>query len=371
MRPAADEPQAAEIAASLEVIDATLAGEPVDPSRAELAELVLLVAGERPRPSHEFAFELDRRVENRFGATSKAAAKPKSRRKWPWVLAPAGGLAALAGIVLLIALTPSGTSSFSGPAAVSSSSGSSSDRALPALKGRPGNATSQTLRPGGSPRRGTASGIPGSPGLRPIPNGRKLIQSSQLSLGAPSRRIDTVAQEVYDVVGARHGFVNSSTVGASGGTTATGGIDGYARFQLTVPSATLPQTMTSLSRLRYATVLERTDKVEDVTGQLQAAKRHHHSARVRALERGVAYSKISLTIQAVAPSSGRRHDSHSGGGFTIDRAAHDALGALTVIGGIALIALAVLVPLAVVVALGWNVRAALRRRQREQALDLA
>jgi hypothetical protein len=126
--------------------------------------------------------------------------------------------------------------------------------------------------------------------------------------------------------------------------------------------------MTSLSRLRYATVLERTDKVEDVTAQLQAAKRHHRSARVRALEHGVAYSKVSLTIQAVARASGHKHDS-GGGGFTIGRAAHDAL--LTVIGGIALIALAVLVPLSVIVALGWNLRGALRRRQREQALDLA
>jgi Domain of unknown function (DUF4349) len=194
--------------------------------------------------------------------------------------------------------------------------------------------------------------------------GRKLIQSSQLSLGAPSRRIDTVAQEVYDVVGAQHGFVNSSTV------TATGGPGGSAQFQLTVPSATLPQTMTSLSRLRYATVLQRTDRVEDVTGQLQTAKRHHKKARVRALERGVAYSKISLNIQADSGASGPTHRRHDGG-FTIGKAAHDALGVLTVIGGIVLIALAVLVPLAAIVLLGWNIRGALRRRQREQALDLA
>jgi hypothetical protein len=315
---------------------------------------VLLVAGERPAPADEFADELDRRVGNRFGATSKAAAKASRRRKWPWVLAPAGGLAALAAIILVIALTPSETTS--------SSSDVSLGRAVPTRAG-PGSAalkaSPQVARPA---TRSGSSGIPASPGLQPTPNGRKLVQSSQLSLGASSSRIDAVAQEVYNVVGAQHGFVNSSTVTAARGT------GGYAHFQLTVPSATLPQTMTSLSRLRYATVLERTDKVEDVTAQLQAAKRHHRSARVRALEHGVAYSKVSLTIQAVARASGHKHDS-GGGGFTIGRAAHDAL--LTVIGGIALIALAVLVPLSVIVALGWNLRAALRRRQREQALDLA
>jgi hypothetical protein len=128
--------------------------------------------------------------------------------------------------------------------------------------------------------------------------------------------------------------------------------------------------MTSLSRLRYATVLQRTDRVEDVTGRLQKAKRHHQKARVRALERGVAYSKISLNIQADSSTSGPTHRGHDGG-FTIGKAAHDALDVLTVIGGIVLIALAVLVPLAVIVLLGWNLRAALRRRQREQALDLA
>lgn len=350
MRPASDDPQGAEIVATLEAVDAALAGEPVGPDHAEVAELVLLAAAERCKPSDDFARSLDRRVEDRFGAASKAAAKAtRPRNRWR-VLAPAGGLAALAAIVALIGLTAGGSSL--------SSSGSSAGPSAPAPK-RP-TAASGALHS----LRSSTSGVPASPGLQTPANGRKLIQSSQLGLGAPSSRIDTVAQEVYNVVGAQNGFVNSSTV------TATGGTGGYARFQLTVPSATLPQTMTSLSRLRYATVLERTDKVEDVTGQLQTAKRHHRSARVRALERGVAYSRISLTIQAIEPAPARRHDS-PGGGFTIPRAAHDALGVLTVIGGIALIALAALVPLAVLFALGWQMRTTIRRRQRERALNLA
>jgi hypothetical protein len=49
---------------------------------------------------------------------------------------------------------------------------------------------------------------------------------------------------------------------------------------------------------------------------------------------------------------------------------HDAGRVLVVAAGVALIALAVLVPLGLLVALGLWVAAALRRRRREQALDL-
>ena len=76
-------------------------------------------------------------------------------------------------------------------------------------------------------------------------------------------------------------------------------------------------------------------------------------------------SQITVTINAgalpVAP----------GGGFTIGRAAHDAGHVLTVAAGVALIALAALVPLALLGGLAWWIASTLRRRRREQALDLA
>jgi hypothetical protein len=59
-----------------------------------------------------------------------------------------------------------------------------------------------------------------------------------------------------------------------------------------------------------------------------------------------------------------------GGGFTLSRAVHDAGRVLVVVAGVALIALAVLVPVSLLVALGLWVAAALRRRRREQVLDL-
>ena len=200
------------------------------------------------------------------------------------------------------------------------------------------------------------------------------------------------------MIGRSGGVVNRSTV------TQTGGQDGFAQFQLTVPSATLPQTMAALSRLRYATVASRTDATQDVNNQFVDATRRLADARalrtsllkqlanattqdqvnslqaqirdaeasissdlatLRTLNRQVDKSQIALTINANAvPVS-------SGGSFTIGKGAHDAGRVLTVAAGAALIVLAVLVPVGLLAALAWWVAAAVRRRRREQALELA
>jgi hypothetical protein len=216
---------------------------------------------------------------------------------------------------------------------------------------------------------------------------------------APNR-IDDVAQEVFDVIGAERGYVSNSSVTA-------GGPGGYANFQLSVPSAALAQTMTQLSQLRYAHVTARTDDTSDITGQftsadsqlaqaqalrtsllkqlqnastqgqiasLQAqlsdanAKIASAKAALRSLGHQVDYSQIALTVQAGSVAPVRPG---AGGGFTIGRAADDAGRVLTVAAGAALIALAVLVPLALVGGLVWWGAAAVRRRRRDQALDLA
>src|SRR5437763_8075312 len=91
-----------EIEAALDAIDATLAGEPVDPEHAELAELALLLAASRPEIEPGFAGSLDERVARRF----------ERPRRFSWkaavgVLAPA----AVAAVVVLVAGKP-------GPSAV-------------------------------------------------------------------------------------------------------------------------------------------------------------------------------------------------------------------------------------------------------------
>ena len=65
---------------ALEVIDATLAGEAVEPEYADLAELTLILAGQRPVPSTAFAAELDERVARRFSRPAPAPARRQRRR---------------------------------------------------------------------------------------------------------------------------------------------------------------------------------------------------------------------------------------------------------------------------------------------------
>ena len=233
-----------------------------------------------------------------------------------------------------------------------------------------------------------------------MPSGnRQIVQSAQLQLSAAPSRVDDVAQQVFDVIGAEKGIVNSSNV------TAGGNAYGDASFQLSVPSANLAPTLTALSRLHGAQVVSRTDATSDITGQVGGAGMRLAEARalrrslltrlaaatttdevnsikiqlrdadasiasdlsaLRGLQRQVAYSRIALTIQSaavVAPAKGSSS-------FTLGRAAHDAGRVLVIVAGVALIALAVLVPVGLLAALAAWIGMAVRRRRREQALDL-
>jgi uncharacterized protein DUF4349 len=394
-----------EVAASLDAIDATLAGEPVDPRHAELAELALLLAAERPEPDQAFAHSLDQRVSRRFAA-SPPAAETLSPRRRRW-LAPAAGLgsAALAAIVAVVVLA--GGPGGSRPASVTVGVAASSSGSAPPTISQPasGAAPSRAAKvpvpaaPVGEALSSTASGSSGAV-LQPPPNGRKVIQGAQLSLTTAPSRIELVAQEVFDVIGQENGIVNSSTV------TAASAPGAYAEFQLSVPSSALAQTMSALSSLRYAHVASRTDTTQDVNDQYQTDVRRLADARalrtsllkqlanattqtqidsltaqihdaeasissdeatLRQLDRQVNFSQVSLTINSPVPVPLPAQSGSSG--FTLGKAAHDAGRVLTVAAGVALIGLAALVPVALLGALAWWVAASLRRRRREQVLD--
>ncbi len=227
-----------------------------------------------------------------------------------------------------------------------------------------------------------------------------MVQSAQLVLSVPPSRIDDVAQQVFDVVGQEKGYVNGSNVTSGGG-------DGGASFQLSVPSANLAATLAALSQLKSAHVVSRTDNTNDITGQVGGAGQRLAEARalrssllkqlanavtteqvdsiqarlrdanasiasdlstLRGLQRQVAYSNITLHVQsATAPPPVTHHNSS---GFTIGSAAHDAARVLVVVAGVALIVLAAMVPVGLVVALLAWIGVAIRRRRRDQALDL-
>jgi hypothetical protein len=427
-----DEPIDPEVAASLDAIDATLAGEPVGAEYAELAEIALLLTSVRPEVPPAFAQSMDQRVARRFVSTQAAApAKREERRRRLVVLGEGVGAltAAVAVVVALLvfvghgqsgsSVSSSSSAAFSASttsAAGSSAAGSSAAHSSAAPTASAGHGVVRAPKPAPPKRSGTLSTAPalvpptgagsssspaGAPTLQPPTSGRHVVQSAQLSLGVAPDRIDDVAQEVYDVIGALGGVVENSSV------TQTGGSDGYADFQLSVPSASLGQAMSRLSSLNYASVLSRTDASQDITDQYNAATRRLADARalrtsllkqlanattteqidsikaqihdaeasissdqatLNRLNRQVNFSQLALTINA------RRVPvpvSHGDGGFTVGRAAHDAGRVLTVAAGVSLIAIAALTPVGLVVALVWWVGAALRRRRREHALDSA
>jgi hypothetical protein len=398
--------------AVLEAIDGTLAGEPVDPIHAEMAELALLLADERPGIDADFAASLDRALERRFDPVPPPPT-PRPRvgrvlhRHW-WLWTPAAGLAMA--LIVAIVVVAAGGSGRSAVTRASSSAASAppaarqraSSAAAAASSGAPSlhSAASGALGPSRA-SSSASSAVLSAPGSTPQPpaNGRKTIQGAQLTLSTAPARIEAVAQEVFDVVGQFRGIVSNSNV------TATNGSGGSAQFQLSIPSPTLPQAMAALSSLRYARVASRTDSTQDVNGQYESDVRSLADARalrtsllkqlasattqpqidsltarihdaeasissdeaaLRGLNRQIDYSQVGLTINggSVPPVPAQS------GGFGLGKAAHDAGRVLTVAAGIALIGVAALVPLGLVAALIWWIGSLTRRRRREQALDL-
>ena len=416
-----------EIAATLDAIDATLAGEPVDGRYAEIAEIALLLASDRPEIPPAFAQSLDGKVERRFAPLGA----PQKRRKRNWSRAwQAVGAVAATGVAVVAAVAfvgsgggssgagSSGASSSSASESVTSAASSAASSPPASSVPAPAQRTAKSLSSAGaaassygSVASGTASTpsatsstpsgsvAPAAPqALQPPTSGRKVVQGAQLNLTAAANRIEAVAQEIYGVVGQANGIVENSNV-------TQGGPGGNASFQLSLPSGTLAQTLTLLSSLTYAQVVSRTDSSQDITDQYGAATRALADARalrtsllkqlanavtteqvdsltaqihdaeasissdqatVNGLNHKVNYSEVYVSLQAKPVPAPATHHS---GGFTIGKAAHDAGRVLTVVAGVALIALAALTPVALVIALVWWVGAALRRRRREQALD--
>ena len=424
-----------DVADALDAIDATLAGDPVDPRYAELAELALLLADQRPRPSTEFTAALDQRMERRFAPAPRqpGAERPRRSRRWLWT--PAAGLAVAVAVAIVIVFGGTSSPSSAGPSLGTSLARNGSSHGYSAASGAPAHeAIAPTKRTAAAPAPGAQSlaatgsakslaatgsakslsatgsaqsansATSGASGLVQLPaNGRKIIQGAQLSLSTSPRRIEDVAQEVFIVVGQFRGIVSNSTV------TATGGPGGYAQFQLSIPSGSMPQAMAALSSLRFARVVSRTDTTQDVNGQYQgdvnrlAADRavrtsllkqlanaitqgqidsltiriHDINAAIAAdqatlqgLTNQVNYSQVTVTVNGGTPVPTPISSQSGGGGFSLHQAVHDAGRVLTVAAGVALIGVAALAPIALLVLLGWWIAAAVRRRRREQALDL-
>jgi hypothetical protein len=389
-----------ETLAALEAIDATLHGEPVDPDLADFAELSLILRDERPQPTPSFLTAIDARAAGRFATPPRRTSRRPTRRSprawWGVGSAVAAGAAVL--VVLLLTVHPGrgGGRSSSGAAAAASSVASASSASS-------ASSNSSTVAAGAAAPPATNGQRARVPSRSPAPRsgrGRDVTQSAQLVLRAQAGRIDPVAQEVFNTIGAAHGVVVSSHVSdhAHG--------SGAARFVLQVPGGRLQATLTRLSSLRGAQVSSRVDASADITGdvnatagrlaaahalrrsllaqlaaadtttlaaRLQTSLRRNESQIVVAddalarLRAKVSDATVDVSVTA-APSAAPRARHPASAGFTIARALRDAGRVLTVAAGVALIALAVLVPLGLLIALGSWVWALTLHRRRDRVL---
>lgn len=353
----------------------------------EFDALVAQLREERPRIDPAFARELDARA---------AAGFPKKKRRrsfglprWHGIPAfvPATGLALVVAAVVVTSL-PSGGGSSEDVATSGSSSSSGGAATLAAPKQAARSADESA---------GAAAPSPASP---PVALGRARVreQSASMTLLAPAKDVAGVGDRILGVADQVGGFVVSSSVRATDGT--SGGGD----FQLRVPAPRLDDALARLSRLGH--VRERQQGVQDITAErntardrldeasaerrsllrrLGAATTDNEVTSLRARLRDVnatiatdraalkrvttraSYASVSVTL-AAQPRKGAVGpvDDHR---WTPGDAARDALRVLEVAAGVVLLIAAVLVPLALLGGLAVAGRRYAGQRGRERALD--
>ena len=394
----------------LAALDDALAGRPVDPDLADLAEFAAFVRDDRQEPGPEFTRSLDARVERGFPRAAKRRAFA-----WPKFTMPALGVAASALLVVVIATsipggggsTDEGSSgSSSGGAGSSASSGSagtesqsrSSDesaakQAAPnAAEDSVGSANSSPSVIGPVPPEPPQPGSPNADGR----NRRYVERSAQIVIATPPRDVDRAAAKIIAVADDLGGFVVSSQI--------TSGSSG--EFELRVPSSRLQRALSRLSavgkvrersqgsqditgavvsvnerlkdarterrsllrQLAKATTVNQTESIRQrlriVSGQIAAAKRD-----LRSVKRRASYSTISVQLLADRRAGSSAGDDDDSSGWTPGDAWRDAGRILEVSAGVLMIAAALALPIGLVALLLWLAMRQAAQRRRERALD--
>ncbi|MCW3015373.1 MAG: hypothetical protein JWO02_2465 [Solirubrobacterales bacterium] len=411
------------IADELRHLEAALDGAPfADP---DLLALVAAVRDDIAPPRDEFRRELDARAAAGFpaggGARAWIAALRRRLADSPFTLVPALGLAAAALIALVVGIgvlrdggTTGGGSSLSavpeqqqgqaaGAAGTKSSADSAAGTSSAAPSSRPSKSQSfdtQGSTPSVAPLTPpivppTGPTAPGTPAF-----GRKVEQTTRLSLTTSAGKLQEVADGVVRVTQAAGGVVEQSSVDSTdrGGT---------AAFTLSVPSAKADETVKRLSALAHVSSMSQSatditgsfvsvvDRLSDARAErrallkaLDAAKTPEGIARlrdrIRANRAEIATLKgqlnglrnranntvLSVTLTARGAEAGDKGGA-GGGSWTPGDAAGDALRVLEVAAGVLLITLAVALPLGLLLAPALLGARVARRRRREQALDAA
>jgi hypothetical protein len=394
----------------LAALDDALAGRPVDPDLADLAELAVELRDERPAPDPAFTRTLNSRVERGF----PRAAETRKRLgiKWPRVTLPALGVATSMLLVVGIAVTlPTGGNDQPGSSGSGSSSSTrSTEQAAPTNTApEPSVAAKRAPSSGGGSADSASPSTPAispgtSPPIAPLPTPapadpgtdrrghRSVERSAELVLATPPGEIDRAAAEILKVTDDLGGYVVSSSVSSNSS----------GQFELRVPERRL---QTALSRLsRVAKVRERTQNAQDITGavvsvsgRLKEARTERRSllrqlakattpnetasirARLRLVSGEIAGYKRDLsrvksratrsTIAVTLLADRKAAAGHDGSGWTPGDALDDATRILEVTAGVLLVAFALLLPLGLVGLLVWLAGRQAAQRRRERALD--
>jgi len=385
----------------LAALDDALAGRPVDPDLADLAELAVLVRDERPAPDPAFASSLDERARAGFPRSARKRRLPAF--SWPKITLPALGLAASVFLVVgIVTALPEGSSDESGgggSVSETAGSGSSSGGAGELDRAQKQAAPSPAEDSAGSstPAIGTLPPQPPNPG-NPNADGRTrryVSRSAQIVIATPPREIDRAAAKIIAVADDLGGFVVTSQVssGSSGEfelrvperrlQTALSRLSGVGKVRERTQSSTdvtgavvsveerLKDARTErrslLRQLATATTVNQTESIRRrlrlVSGQIAAAKRD-----LRSVKRRASYSTISVQLLADRRSASASDDDDSSG-WTPGDAWRDAGRILEVSAGVLMIAAALALPVGLVLLLVWLAMRQATHRRRERALD--
>jgi Domain of unknown function (DUF4349) len=409
----------------LAAIDATLGGQPVDADLTALAELVVAVRDERPRPKAAFVEELNSRAAAGFprvlagaGGTEvdsqafQPAREPASRRfrLWSGLKArrfPLAFGAAASLLIVVTAVVSSGVLSSSGGPSESrrsdspvagESRGTGAGLSAPSSEEQsdhiPRSPAPSAADRAAAPPATLTLPAPAGGGVRPDVRNRQHDRNAAIVLATPRNDVEDTADGVIQVTDRYQGFVLRSNV--SGGDRGRAG----ATLELRIPSDRLQPALRDLSELAH--VRSRTQTTQDITArfvsarsrlteavaerrallrQLARATTPNETASIRArlrianrrivearsdlrgLRNRVDFSSVSVAIEA--DESIKAAD----GGWTPGDALRDSVDILRTTLGILLVSLAVLLPLAALGLVAWFASTSIRRGYRERALD--
>ena len=368
----------------LAVVDAALAGKPVEADFDELAELVRVVRAERPRPRPGFGESLDARVREGFQAQEPRKA-PKRRR---WMRTPLAAASAASLLIVATAVVSSGVLSGDG-----GGEGSTSGGGAPAtVESEPSTAAPEADAPAADSQAFRLA----PPKARVLPQirNRQVERDAALTLATSPAKLEDTADGVIEVTDRYQGFVLRSNI--TGGDKKAAG----ATLDLRIPTDRLQPALRDLSGLAH--VRSRTQSSQDITArfvsarsrlrdatterrallrQLAHAKTPNEAASIRArlglanrqiaaarsnlrgLRNRVNFSSVAVTV--VADDSLPAGD----GGWTPGDAVRDAVDVLGVTAGVILVAIAVLLPLTAVAVVFFLAYRRITRARRDRVLD--